>query len=609
MASQGVRNRRIGFTPHVNLSAEVRHYCETVSPLSRLCKQEVTGSIPVGSIGLRLIRLPVTEEAKMTESPKIEGPAPGVSENAPEVLDPPDSDAWEAFLRVGRVLLFGIAGWLVLAFALVPVGIRLAYHIDILVFSDLMTGRATIPVSEYLRAWQAVASRISSFVAWSAVYIVAVAALSAFATTDDRSPRLGRGWTTVLFQPLGVVAALCLVAVIVVSVIHRSFPVTYAYLVVEDGWIEQASFLCWFTIPFLLGWRAPAGRRLGIIAFAIVGFVFAMEEISWGQRLLGFQTPAAISAINDQDELNLHNIKIFYGATNLWKAMALGILGWTFLLPAMFRLFPKLRMLAVRLGVPMVPRYLWPGAIAAAYFLLFHARIRGHEIGEGGAAVFCVAVALAVIFESTRGARSPGPRESIGLAALLALVLGLGVLTGSANIANMRYGLNSIAVKYSSARMYEQAHDVLEHIEAHPEYRLAITALHHADVLGSLGRHAEAREALERELEAKTERTAGRDLRAGDHRVIGEVLSRLAREDEAVQAFRRALELDHAALSEALADQRYLIHWSLARTYDLLGDMAAVASQMRDALETPSARDRKRMKDWLQESLSRVSSQ
>lgn len=526
----------------------------------------------------------------MTEPPKTET----------EVLGPPDGDAWEAFLRVGRVLLFGIAGWLVLAFALVPVGIRLAYHIDIPIFSDLMTGRATIPFSEYLRTWQAVTSGISSLVAWSAVYILAVAALSAFATTDDRSPRLGRGWTTVLLQPLGVVAALCLVAVIVVSVIHRSFPVTYAYLVVEDGWIEQAQFLGWFTIPFLLGWRAPAGRRLGIIAFAIVGFVFAMEEISWGQRLLGIQTPAAVSAINYQDELTFHNIEIVYGVTDLLeKAMGLGILGWTFLLPAMSRLFPKLRMLAVRLGVPMVPRYLWPGAIAVVYFLLSqHTRIRGSEIFELGAALFCVAVALAVIFESTRGARSPGPRESIGLAALLALVLGLGVLTGSTN---MRSGFNFIAVKYSSARMYEQANDVFEHIEAHPEYRLAITALHHADVLGSLGRHAEAREALERELEAKTDRTAGRNLRTGDHRVIGEVLSRLAREDEAVQAFRRALELDHAALSEAPADQRYLIHWSLARTYDLLGDKAAVASQMRDALETPSADGRRRMKNWLQE--------
>ena len=348
---------------------------------------------------------------------------------------------------------------------------------------------------------------------------------------------------------------------------------------------------------------------MGIIAFAIVGFVFAMEEISWGQRLLGLQTPAAVSAINIQNELNLHNMEAFYDAEysklQLHHAMALGILGWTFLLPAMYRFFPKLRMLAVRLGVPMVPKYLWPGAIAAAYYLLFDARIRVGEIGEGGAAVFCVAVALAVLLESTRGERSSGPRESIGLVALLALVFGVGVLTGSKP---MRYGLNDIAVQYSSAHMHEQAHEVFQYIEAHPVYRSERTALHHADVLGALGRHAEAREALERDLEAKTDRTAGRGFRAKDQRVIGEVLSRLSREDEAVRAFRRALELDHAALSEAPADQRYLIHWSLARTYDLLGDMAGVASQMRDALETPTARDRKRMKDWMQESLGRVSS-
>lgn len=35
---------------------------------------------------------------------------------------------------------------------------------------------------------------------------------------------------------------------------------------------------------------------------------FAGEEISWGQHLLGWQTPEELKAINDQRETNLHNI-------------------------------------------------------------------------------------------------------------------------------------------------------------------------------------------------------------------------------------------------------------------------------------------------------------
>lgn len=35
---------------------------------------------------------------------------------------------------------------------------------------------------------------------------------------------------------------------------------------------------------------------------------FAGEELSWGQHLLGWQTPEPVQAINDQQETNLHNI-------------------------------------------------------------------------------------------------------------------------------------------------------------------------------------------------------------------------------------------------------------------------------------------------------------
>ncbi len=34
---------------------------------------------------------------------------------------------------------------------------------------------------------------------------------------------------------------------------------------------------------------------------------FAGEEVSWGQHWLGWETPPAIAAVNDQQETNLHN--------------------------------------------------------------------------------------------------------------------------------------------------------------------------------------------------------------------------------------------------------------------------------------------------------------
>ncbi len=53
-------------------------------------------------------------------------------------------------------------------------------------------------------------------------------------------------------------------------------------------------------------------------SFLVVGFYFAfslaliaigMEEISWGQQFAGFETPANFSAINEQGETTIHNIK------------------------------------------------------------------------------------------------------------------------------------------------------------------------------------------------------------------------------------------------------------------------------------------------------------
>lgn len=53
--------------------------------------------------------------------------------------------------------------------------------------------------------------------------------------------------------------------------------------------------------------QPPHGRRLvGVLGLLLV--VVAMEEIGWGQTLLGFATPSAWQAINHQGETTLHNL-------------------------------------------------------------------------------------------------------------------------------------------------------------------------------------------------------------------------------------------------------------------------------------------------------------
>jgi hypothetical protein len=49
-------------------------------------------------------------------------------------------------------------------------------------------------------------------------------------------------------------------------------------------------------------------KQLSYAGLSVFLFLSAGEEISWGQRILGFSTPAEIGRANGQDEFNLHNL-------------------------------------------------------------------------------------------------------------------------------------------------------------------------------------------------------------------------------------------------------------------------------------------------------------
>ncbi len=52
----------------------------------------------------------------------------------------------------------------------------------------------------------------------------------------------------------------------------------------------------------------PRLRRLSLLGFAVLFFFGAGEEESWGQRLVGIQTPPSIAKANAQQETNIHNL-------------------------------------------------------------------------------------------------------------------------------------------------------------------------------------------------------------------------------------------------------------------------------------------------------------
>jgi len=89
----------------------------------------------------------------------------------------------------------------------------------------------------------------------------------------------------------------------------------HALMMGERGCLETGTFLWLLAALVVVGLvlRRPRGLPQTMIVllvlFAIGLVYFAGEEISWGQHLLGFQTPTPLARINYQNEFNLHNIK------------------------------------------------------------------------------------------------------------------------------------------------------------------------------------------------------------------------------------------------------------------------------------------------------------
>ena len=90
-----------------------------------------------------------------------------------------------------------------------------------------------------------------------------------------------------------------------------------ALYVGEDGLLENsATFLFFLTALLLLAiavlGRGAPGRWLYLLG--ALAFLFATgEEISWGQRILGWETPHWLGAVNVKNETNLHNIEWAWG--------------------------------------------------------------------------------------------------------------------------------------------------------------------------------------------------------------------------------------------------------------------------------------------------------
>jgi hypothetical protein len=130
---------------------------------------------------------------------------------------------------------------------------------------------------------------------------------------------------------------------------------TFLALRGEDGFWETlgALALAGAGVLFLMAGWLPRHRQVRwmYVALGAAMLLGALEEVSWGQRLIGFDTPEPLRAINVQQETNLHNLG-GYWANALLLLVFLGYLG---VLPLLAAWFVDIRELAATIGLPVPP--------------------------------------------------------------------------------------------------------------------------------------------------------------------------------------------------------------------------------------------------------------
>jgi hypothetical protein len=146
-------------------------------------------------------------------------------------------------------------------------------------------------------------------------------------------------------------------------------PERYDALMEEDRAVEWATVALFLVAGVVRCYHGIRTRRVFDTLVGLFCLVVAGEEISWGQRLIGFTPPAVFLEHNTQQEANVHNFADIFGRPK-WTLM-IALAGYGLLLPALARAGPMRRLLD-RLGATASPLGLTPWFLAAVALLVWY---------------------------------------------------------------------------------------------------------------------------------------------------------------------------------------------------------------------------------------------
>lgn len=179
----------------------------------------------------------------------------------------------------------------------------------------------------------------------------------------------------------------CLFSVIAVLA-YAAFPEQFVRLCDEDGFIENLTSLAFLIagVAFLYQCRKSEFRSIVTAGLGVLCVVAAGEEISWGQRVFGIQTPESLRAVNVQHELNLHNLEWIQGHYRV--VMLAFLIAFCLLLPAATYYLENARRFVAWCRLPLFPLRGVPAMMLAIAFMAVPRMLRVEnfrdldEVGE-----------------------------------------------------------------------------------------------------------------------------------------------------------------------------------------------------------------------------------
>jgi tetratricopeptide (TPR) repeat protein len=390
------------------------------------------------------------------------------------------------------------------------------------------------------------------------------------------------------------VYALFISIITIYVIMAMSFPLAYIWATYEDlvgEWAQFYFFLLALITSVRIAFSTPAYRRFfALLSLACLYVV--LEEISWGQRIFGWESPDYFKSQNLQGETNLHNIITGPYSTSIKAAvtyfLAGGLVAYGLIYQLSMRLGWRFAMWLNAKGLASPPMYLWPFFCTAAYL-----ELQPFSFNEAEVAEILVSLALSIMamhyYYSAKRQVSlhlnadwssyDSRRFAVQIITSFMLVVSLSVATTFAVQAHpkgkervytrIENGVEKFASRYERYERWEIAERLYEYLlQKNPRYTPLLRNL--ARVNKKLGHMDEFDRNLQKALEISLELYQKKPGSAAVNRSLARTYRLMKDEEKAHKHLENALQigLARAANDPENPDKAY----SLGKTYALLGE-------------------------------------